>query len=59
MTVTAKATIIKDGCLMVRGNVVLTGVPQNVVVSPSSFIGATSAVPPGSRHVFTLGVLPE
>ncbi|GAY47256.1 hypothetical protein CUMW_103210, partial [Citrus unshiu] len=58
MTVTAKATI-KDGCLMVRGNVVLTGVPQNVVVSPSSFIGATSAAPPSSRHVFTLGVLPE
>lgn len=58
MTVTAKATI-KDGCLMVRGNVVLTRVPQNVVVSPSSFIGATSAAPPSSRHVFTLGVLPE
>lgn len=58
MTVTAKATI-KDGCLLVRGNVVLTRVPQNVVVSPSSFIGATSAATPSSRHVFTLGVLPD
>ncbi|XP_060670611.1 probable galactinol--sucrose galactosyltransferase 2 [Ziziphus jujuba] len=51
---------IKDGCLMVRSKVVLTGVPENVVVSPissgSAFIGATSTSP-SSRHVFSLGTL--
>ncbi|KAJ0106087.1 hypothetical protein Patl1_18186 [Pistacia atlantica] len=59
MTITATPSI-KDGCLMLRGKVVLTGVSQNVVVSPASsgsaFIGATSTTP-SSRHVFTLGVL--
>ncbi|KAJ0049231.1 hypothetical protein Pint_15588 [Pistacia integerrima] len=59
MTITATPSI-KDGCLMLRGKVVLTGVSQNVVVSPaisgSAFIGATSTTP-SSRHVFTLGVL--
>ncbi|PON85231.1 Glycosyl hydrolase [Trema orientale] len=59
MTITA-VPVIKDGSLMVRGKVVLTGVPRNVVVSPlsngSAFIGATSAHP-SSRHVFSLGIL--
>lgn len=58
---TIKATpIIKDGCLMVRGKVVLSRVPQNILVSPASngsaFFGATSPSP-SSRHVFSLGVL--
>ncbi|KAF3436781.1 hypothetical protein FNV43_RR19534 [Rhamnella rubrinervis] len=51
---------IKDGCLVVRSNVVLTGVPENVVVSPASygsaFIGVTSTSP-SSRLVFSLGIL--
>lgn len=61
MTVTAVPTV-KDGCLMVRGKVVLTRVPGNIVVSPvgtatgSAFLGATSTTPT-SRHVFTLGIL--
>lgn len=45
---------------MVRGNVILTHVPQNIVVSPvssgSAFLGATSPIP-SSRQVFTLGTL--
>ncbi|XVF49744.1 hypothetical protein PTKIN_Ptkin04bG0038200 [Pterospermum kingtungense] len=59
MTITA-TPCVKDGCLMVRGKVVLTQVPNNIVVSQgssgSAFLGATSAIP-SSRHVFTLGVL--
>lgn len=61
MTITAVPTV-KDECLMVRGKVVLTHVPQNVVVSPvgiasdSAFLGATSTVS-SSRHVFDLGIL--
>ncbi|KAL5750654.1 hypothetical protein ACOSP7_025257 [Xanthoceras sorbifolium] len=59
MTITA-IPCIQDGCLMVRGKVVSTGVPQNVVVSPatsgSAFVGATSTTS-SSRHVFSLGVL--
>lgn len=51
---------IKGGCLMVRSSVVLTGVPENVVVSPAScgsaFIGATSTSP-SSRLVSSLGIL--
>ncbi|KAK4402491.1 putative galactinol--sucrose galactosyltransferase 2 [Sesamum angolense] len=47
---------------MVRGKVVLTGVPDNVVVSPTSagsaFIGANSTTL-SSRHVFNLGVLED
>ncbi|GAV83965.1 Raffinose_syn domain-containing protein [Cephalotus follicularis] len=53
---------IKDGCLLVRGNPLLTRVPQNVVVSSASsgsaFAGATSKSL-SSRHVFSLGVLEE
>ncbi|GKV00576.1 hypothetical protein SLEP1_g13245 [Rubroshorea leprosula] len=59
MTITT-TTCVQNGCLMVRGKVVLTGVPNNVVVSPgssaSAFLGATSTLA-SSRHVFTLGVL--
>ncbi|XP_040988889.1 probable galactinol--sucrose galactosyltransferase 2 [Juglans microcarpa x Juglans regia] len=60
MTITATPSV-EDGCLMVGGRVVLTGVPDNVIVSPVSsgraaFIGATSSTP-SSRHVFSLGVL--
>lgn len=59
MTITA-TTSISDGCLLVGGRVVCSGVPQNVVVSPdssgSAFLGATSSAP-SSRHVFTVGVL--
>ncbi|KAI8018053.1 putative galactinol--sucrose galactosyltransferase 2 [Camellia lanceoleosa] len=62
MTITA-APIVRDGCLMVRGKVVLTGVPANVVVSPATsgsaaFLGATSTSL-SSRHVFNLGVLDQ
>ncbi|XP_075503723.1 putative galactinol--sucrose galactosyltransferase 2 [Primulina tabacum] len=53
---------IKNGCLMFRGKVVLTGVPENVVVSPansgSAFLGASSSSS-SSRHVFNLGVLED
>ncbi|KAK6148257.1 hypothetical protein DH2020_019169 [Rehmannia glutinosa] len=59
MTITA-VPVVKNGCLMVRGKVVLTGVPENVVVSPASsgsaFIGAESTTS-SSHHVFNLGVL--
>lgn len=60
MTITATPSV-EDGCLMVGGKVVLTRVPENVVVSPVSsgraaFMGATSSTP-SSLHVFSLGVL--
>ncbi|KAI3464163.1 hypothetical protein Pfo_020826 [Paulownia fortunei] len=59
MTITA-VPVSKNGCLMVRGKVVLTGVPENVVISPASsgsaFIGANSTAL-SSRHVFNLGIL--
>ncbi|KAL0441114.1 UNVERIFIED_CONTAM: putative galactinol--sucrose galactosyltransferase 2 [Sesamum radiatum] len=59
MTITA-VPVIKNVCLMVRGKVVLTGVPGNVVISPASsgsaFVGASSTSS-SSRHVFSLGVL--
>ncbi|XP_077210540.1 putative galactinol--sucrose galactosyltransferase 2 [Tasmannia lanceolata] len=61
MGISANPTI-KDECVRVRGKIVLTGVPANVVVSPSvcgsAFIGATSSTS-SSRHVFTLGVLED
>lgn len=51
---------IREGCLFVRGNTMLSGIPQNGTVAPvtagSAFLGATSTVP-SSRHVFSLGVL--
>ncbi|XP_057548850.1 probable galactinol--sucrose galactosyltransferase 2 [Amaranthus tricolor] len=53
---------VEDACLLVNGKVILTGVPQNVVVSPgsfgSAFVGASSTAP-SYRHVFSLGVLQE
>ncbi|EXB94449.1 hypothetical protein L484_018950 [Morus notabilis] len=59
MTITATPSV-ENGCLIVRGRVVLTGVPQNVVVLPltgsSAFVGANSSFP-SSRHVFSLGTL--
>ncbi|KAH6819970.1 hypothetical protein C2S53_018129 [Perilla frutescens var. hirtella] len=59
MTITA-VPVIKNGCLMVRGKVVLTQVPDNVVVSPASsgsaFVGASSNTS-SSCHVFNLGIL--
>ncbi|KAF7838231.1 putative galactinol--sucrose galactosyltransferase 2 [Senna tora] len=61
MTITAAPSVV-DGCLIVRGKVVLTEVPGNISVSPigaaSAFLGATSPVS-RSRHVFTLGTLQE
>lgn len=60
MTITS-TPCIENGCLMVRGKVLTTKVPQNVVVSPavsaSAFVGATSTTAPSSRHVFSLGFL--
>ncbi|KAB2053568.1 hypothetical protein ES319_A12G196100v1 [Gossypium barbadense] len=59
MTITA-APCVNDGCLMVRGKVVLTHVPTNIILSPgisgAAFLGSTSPIPT-SRHVFTLGIL--
>ncbi|CAL5203251.1 unnamed protein product [Lathyrus oleraceus] len=54
------APTVKNECLMVKGHVILTRVPENIVVSPvstgSAFLGATSPIP-SSRHVFILGTL--
>lgn len=59
MTISATPSI-RDGSLIMRGQVVLTGVPGNVTVKPlvfsSAFNGATQETP-SSCHVFTLGVL--
>ncbi|KAG8378712.1 hypothetical protein BUALT_Bualt07G0013800 [Buddleja alternifolia] len=59
MTITA-VPVVENGSLVVHGKVVLTGVPENVVISPASsgsaFIGADSTSS-SSRHVFNLGVL--
>lgn len=61
MTITG-GPIIKDECLTVRGKVVLTGVPENIVItsasSSSAFLGAKSMTI-SSHHVFNLGVLDE
>ncbi|KAI3909117.1 hypothetical protein MKW92_044812 [Papaver armeniacum] len=61
MTIMA-TPIIKDGDLSVKGKVLLTSVPSNIIISPagsgSAFIGATSATP-RCRHVFSLGVLQQ
>ncbi|ONI08184.1 hypothetical protein PRUPE_5G162400 [Prunus persica] len=51
---------IKDDCLMVRDNVVLSHVPRNISVAPAAdeaaFIGAASSNS-SFRHVFSFGVL--
>lgn len=50
---------IKDDCLMVRDNVVLSHVPRNITVAPAAdeaaFIGAASSN--SSFRVFSFGVL--
>ncbi|GLT46719.1 hypothetical protein SLA2020_204580 [Shorea laevis] len=54
--------ILKDGNLCVNGKEAITGVPDNVVVTPltdsSAFVGATSSQT-SSRHVFKLGVIQD
>ncbi|XP_028088732.1 probable galactinol--sucrose galactosyltransferase 2 isoform X2 [Camellia sinensis] len=63
MTVTPKISI-SDGNLVVHGKTILTGVPDNIVLTPGSgvglfagaFIGAT-AEHSKSLHVFPVGIL--
>lgn len=59
--VLATKPVLKDGVLRINGNDTLTGVPENVLVSPASrgsaFLGAVSEDGDSSRHVFKLGVL--
>ena len=63
MTVTPKISI-NDGNLLVHGKTILTGVPDNIVLTPGSgvgpvagaFIGATASHSQ-SLHVFPVGVL--
>ncbi|KAJ4706423.1 Alkaline alpha-galactosidase seed imbibition protein [Melia azedarach] len=65
MTVTPKISI-NDGNLVVHGKTILTGVPDNIVLTPGSgvglvagaFIGA-SASDSKSLHVFPMGVLED
>ena len=63
MTVTPKISV-NDGNLVVHGKTILTGVPDNIVLTPGSgaglvagaFIGATAS-DNSSLHVFPMGVL--
>lgn len=59
MTICAVPSV-KNGSLMIRDKAVLTGVPDNIIVTPAdpeaAFIGASSDVL-SSRHVFSLGIL--
>ena len=63
MTVTPKISI-NDGNLVVQGKTILTGVPDNIVLTPGpgvglvtgAFIGATAS-DSKSLHVFPMGVL--
>ncbi|XP_007028791.2 PREDICTED: probable galactinol--sucrose galactosyltransferase 2 [Theobroma cacao] len=63
MTVTPRISI-NDGNLVVHGKTILTGVPDNIVLTPGSgvglvagtFIGATAS-DSKSLHVFPIGVL--
>ncbi|MED6206779.1 putative galactinol--sucrose galactosyltransferase 2 [Stylosanthes scabra] len=64
MTVTPKISV-NDGNLVVHGKTILTGVPDNIVLTPSSgknlvtagaFVGATASHSK-SLHVFPIGVL--
>ncbi|ERN19108.1 probable galactinol--sucrose galactosyltransferase 2 [Amborella trichopoda] len=61
MTVSSRPWI-EDACLKINGCDALTGVPDNVLVSPASnssvFLGAVSKEK-RSRHVFKLGVLQD
>ncbi|XP_061373681.1 probable galactinol--sucrose galactosyltransferase 2 [Gastrolobium bilobum] len=63
MTVTPKISV-EDGNLVVHGKTILTGVPDNIVLSPGcgnelgsgAFVGATASHSK-SLHVFSMGVL--
>lgn len=63
MTVTPKISI-NGGNLVVQGKTILTGVPDNIVLTPGpgvglvtgAFIGATAS-DSKSLHVFPMGVL--
>lgn len=63
MTVTPNISI-NDGNLVVHGKTILTGVPENIVLTPGSgvglvagaFIGATASHSK-SLHVFPVGAL--
>lgn len=63
MTVTPKISI-NDGNLVVHGKTILTGVPDNIVLTPGTgdglvagcFIGATASESE-SIHVFPMGTL--
>ena len=63
MTVTPKISV-NDGNLVIHGKTILTGVPDNVVLTPGSglgllagaFVGATASHSK-SLHVFPIGVL--
>ncbi|XP_031398942.1 probable galactinol--sucrose galactosyltransferase 2 [Punica granatum] len=65
MTVTPKISI-NDGNLVVHGKTILTGVPDNIVLTPGSgvglvtgaFIGATASHSK-SLHVFPVGILED
>ncbi|KAH9624602.1 hypothetical protein KSS87_010305 [Heliosperma pusillum] len=54
------AVFIENNSLFVNGIVLLTGVPENIAISPapsgSAFLGASSLTP-SSRHVFSIGTL--
>lgn len=59
MTVTPKISV-NDGSVVVHGKTILTGVPDNVVLTPGSvsgaFVGATASHSK-SLHVFPMGIL--
>ncbi|KAI5559799.1 hypothetical protein BDE02_16G002100 [Populus trichocarpa] len=54
--------LLKDGTLSLNGQEAITGVPDNVFLTPlsdsSAFLGATSSQS-SSRHVFKLGVIQD
>ncbi|KAK8989122.1 hypothetical protein V6N11_030488 [Hibiscus sabdariffa] len=58
----ATTPLLKDGNLCINGKDALTGVPQNIVVTPltdtAAFVGTTSSHT-SSRHVFKLGVIKD
>ncbi|GMI82413.1 seed imbibition 2, raffinose synthase 2 [Hibiscus trionum] len=58
----ATTPLLRDGNLCINGKDALTGVPQNIVVTPltdtAAFVGATSSHT-SSRHVFKLGVIKD
>ncbi|KAM7501087.1 hypothetical protein LguiA_025501 [Lonicera macranthoides] len=59
----ATKPVVEDGVLSYNGKDALTGIPDNVVATPSSnssylFLGATSAHT-SSRHLFKLGLIQD